>query len=69
MKDTILIVLIEILYLYNFSAHWLVWCVILFVTLIIGFSLWITKQNDREIVELIDELYKKRNETKDTKDA
>jgi hypothetical protein len=69
MKYTILSLLIEILYLKEFGLPWLVWVLVLAVTIVVGGSIMVAKQYDRETLELIDEFYKARNENKDTEEA
>lgn len=69
MKYTILTLLIEILYLKEFNMPWLVWVLVLAVTIVVGGSIMVAKQYDRETLELIDEFYKNRDANKDTKEA
>ena len=69
MKYTILTLLIEILYLKEFGLPWLVWVVVLAVTIVVGGSILVAKAHDTSTLELIEEFYKNRNENKDTKET
>ena len=66
MKDTIIILLIEILYLYELGLPWWVWVLVIFLTIVIGFAVMVAKVKDMETLKLIEELYKARNENKDS---
>jgi c-di-AMP phosphodiesterase-like protein len=67
MKDTIIILLIEILYLWGWNAHWLIWVLLLLITLFVGVAVWVAKSQDNEALKMITQMYEKAKDTKELK--